>query len=230
MNQHTYFTAFGTPAVDAEKKTMTRVAMLQQGLVRGHDVWADELFVDQLVELGNQNEAGVKLRFGHPPLCQDAIGTEIGLAKNWRKEGDTAYADLEFIETPENAKKIAHIFALAETAPHLVGNSIEFECEFRTDDEGEIEYEKVEDKKYPKIGCKSLSGTAIVSDPAATPGLFSAQQRLDSKLVSKWLSENRKSIVELFKANPGLHELAMGLCFEVEGVPVEQVLAHIKGE
>jgi hypothetical protein len=225
---HTSFTAFGEPVVSAERKTLTRVAMLTAGPVRGHQNWTDEQFLSDLARLGQSAEHGIKVRFGHPPMCQDAIGTELGVARNWRVEGDTVFADIEFIETPENAKKIAHLLAFAEDAPYHIGNSIEFLEQIPTDEDGNPYMVEYEGKEWLKTGIAELHGTAIVSDPAATNGVFSAQRRLEQRQVATWLSQNRLSVVEMLRANPDLHSLAMEVCLEAEGVSPDEIFSAIK--
>jgi hypothetical protein len=208
----------GFAAVDPQAKTLTGVVMCRVGPAYGHGEWVDQLFIDKLVELGQSSQLGIKVRFGHPPMCQDAIGTELGLAHNWRVDGERALADLTFIETPENAKKIAHIIKYAAEAPHTMGNSIEFCYENRKDEEGEDETYEHEGHALALITPTKLTGTAMVSDPAATEGVFTAQKRLDAGLARKWLASNRGELVAMLAASPELNELVVSACMEAAGV------------
>jgi hypothetical protein len=118
--------------------SLTNVAICTTGEARGHGVWADEAFLRELVRQGNAAPHGVKARYGHPPLGQDAIGTELGRFRRWRLVHRAALstewgypvwqavADLEFVRTPENEGAIGHVVALATADPALIGASVEF--------------------------------------------------------------------------------------------------------
>jgi hypothetical protein len=56
------------------------VAVMTKGKVKDDRAWTiDDTTLDQIVLAGNaQSSAGVKSRFGHPPLFADGIGTFWG--------------------------------------------------------------------------------------------------------------------------------------------------------
>lgn len=121
-------------SVDREALTLHDVQITLEGEAKGHDVWLDRAFCEACAEQGNKmGDAGVKVRFGHPAMCSDAIGTYLGRAKNFRvvdftrkETGDLAAGVIADIELDANADRTDWILNMAESAPDTFGQSIVF--------------------------------------------------------------------------------------------------------
>ena len=62
--------------VDKENEVLHGVQITLEGEAKGHGVWLDRAFCEAVAEQGNaMGDAGVKVRFGHPAMCSDALGT-----------------------------------------------------------------------------------------------------------------------------------------------------------
>lgn len=72
-------------SVDKENEVLHGVQITLEGEALGHGVWLDREFCEAIAAAGNATgDVGVKIRYGHPAMCSDAIGTELGRAKNFR--------------------------------------------------------------------------------------------------------------------------------------------------
>ena len=72
-------------SVDKENEVLHGVQITLEGEALGHGVWLDREFCEAIAVAGNATgDVGVKIRYGHPAMCSDAIGTELGRAKNFR--------------------------------------------------------------------------------------------------------------------------------------------------
>ena len=100
---HARFRATYTPAdladairvgeVDRDTETLHGVQICVAGEARGHDIWMDETFIAAVADAGNAaGPAGIKVRFGHPAMCSDALGTYLGRATHFRV-GEVVRAD-----------------------------------------------------------------------------------------------------------------------------------------
>ena len=150
------------------------VVVCQTGEARGHGVWIDRHFVEALIAEGNHQRRGLKARFGHALPGKDPVGSEIGRFRQFRLiyDGDrssamghecwSAIADLHLSPTALNASAIAHLTALAETDPGLLGASIEFRPGVPTGGENPW--------GLPHETLAELFAIAITSDPACVDG------------------------------------------------------------
>ena len=85
---------------DKYKGVIRGFAVMTQGNVKDMRGWEiDETTLSQIVEVGNKVQLGLKSRFGHPNMSSTALGTFTGRAKNFRKDGDIARADLFISKT-----------------------------------------------------------------------------------------------------------------------------------
>lgn len=180
-------------AVDREALTLHDVQITLEGEAKGHDVWLDRAFIEACAEQGNKmGEAGVKVRFGHPGMCSDALGTYLGRAKNFRvvdftrkETGEPAAGVIADIQLDANADRTEWILNMAESAPDTFGQSIVFTySDFKVKDaegaeflrsayENENEwFEHSADGKVYVVMDKLL-GTDFTDSPAATDGVFS---------------------------------------------------------
>ena len=65
--------------VDKENEVLHGVQITLEGEAKGHGVWLDRAFCEDVADAGNSmGDAGVKVRFGHPAMCSDALGTYLG--------------------------------------------------------------------------------------------------------------------------------------------------------
>lgn len=180
-------------AVDREALTLHDVQITLEGEAKGHDVWLDRAFIEACADQGNKmGEAGVKVRFGHPGMCSDALGTYLGRAKNFRvvdftrkETGEPAAGVIADIQLDANADRTEWILNMAESAPDTFGQSIVFTyADFKVKDaegaeflrsayENENEwFEHSADGKVYAVMDKLL-GTDFTDSPAATDGVFS---------------------------------------------------------
>jgi len=162
-------------------------AVMTQGHVKDMRGWEiDETTLSQIVEAGNKSQLGLKSRFGHPNMSSTALGTFTGRAKNFRKDGDIARADL-FIsktayETPDG-DIASYVLDLAEKDPEAFGTSVVL---------GEFDLEYTDEKKNkdgkdlpPKLRVSSLMAVDVVDDPAANDGMFNKHFNASVELSAK---------------------------------------------
>ena len=120
--------------VDRETRTLHDVQITLEGEAKGHGVWLDRQFCEDVAKAGNEmGEAGVKVRFGHPAMCSDAIGTYLGRATNFRvvdvtrrESGEKAAGVIADVALDEHADRTEWIMNMSESAPDTFGQSIVF--------------------------------------------------------------------------------------------------------
>lgn len=172
---------------DKYKGVIRGFAVMTQGNVKDMRGWEiDETTLSQIVEAGNKSQLGLKSRFGHPNMSSTALGTFTGRARNFRKDGDIARADL-FIsktayETPDG-DIASYVLDLAEKDPEAFGTSVvlgEFDLEY-------ADKEKNKDGKDlpPKLRVSSLMAVDVVDDPAANDGMFNKHFNASVELSAK---------------------------------------------
>ena len=158
----------------------------------GHEMWVDEKMVEQVVELGNANQQGLKARFDHPNPCASSMGTAVGRFKNFRKDGIQARADLHLHDSAAdspNGNYRKYILNLAAEDPEAFATSIVF----RQAEAYEPQTEDYKDKDpedpffYPHARIKSLTHCDVVDEGAANEGLFGRPDYL-AEQAEKFLS------------------------------------------
>ena len=128
--------------IDAEKEVLHDVQITLEGEAKGHGIWLDRTFCEDVAAQGNQTgEVGLKVRYGHPAMCSDAIGTELGRAKNFRVvdvertiDGQTVkcagvVADIHLLKSAHSAPQgdiAKHVLETAKEDPGQFGQSIVF--------------------------------------------------------------------------------------------------------
>jgi len=128
--------------IDAEKEVLHDVQITLEGEAKGHGIWLDRKFCEAVAEQGNATgDVGVKTRYGHPAMCSDAIGTELGRAKNFRVvdfertvDGKTVkcagvVADVYLLKSAHAAPQgdiAKHVLETAKEDPGQFGQSIVF--------------------------------------------------------------------------------------------------------
>ena len=158
--------------IDKELGIIKGIKICQPGEAKGHNIKLNTAFIEKVVKLGNESQAGVKARFGHPNICSTALGTYLGRYKNFRINDAVAYADLHLDKSAKKSPKgnlFEYVLELAETNPDMFGASIAFKA-----GKPIIEFETIggEKKEIRYATIKSLHACDMVDDPAATDGLF----------------------------------------------------------
>lgn len=189
--------------IDREAGMISSIVILQEGKDKASCLW-DTTALGQIVTLGNAQAQGVKSRFGHPNLCDSAMGSYIGRFKNFRVDmlpessmGDAkgqlmaVYADLYLDNTakalPGKGNVYKYILDMAESNSDMFGNSIHYlpdkpANKNETDSTGAeviVRYERV----------KSLIASDLVDSPCATNSLFNDTTDLATR-VTEFLEDN----------------------------------------
>jgi HK97 family phage major capsid protein len=175
--------------VDAESRVIRGFAVITAGVeALGHGEFIDDTFAQQVVSAGNHSEKGVKVRFTHPGLSADGLGTMLGRAQRFRLRDGRVLADLHFIDAasdaPERGDIAGYVMKLAEEAPEHFGASIVFSPDLgamekfslgNLNEEGEFESpDERNTRNLPHSRLSRLWATDIVDEPAANPaGMFS---------------------------------------------------------
>lgn len=197
------------------------IAVMTKGNVKDYREWEiDDMTLDQIVACGNEHKnMGLKSRFGHPNMSTTALGTFLGRAKNFYKDGDVARADL-FIsktayETPEG-DLASYVLGLAEKDPDAFGTSVvlgELDLEYRLDEKGKKKTDEKGNDLPPCLRVISLMAVDVVDDPAANNGMFGkffntgvelsaqATKFLDNLLNNPEALDYVISFLERFKVN-----------------------------
>ncbi len=128
--------------IDTENEVLHNVQITLEGEALGHGVWLDREFCDAVAEQGNATgDVGLKVRYGHPAMCSDAIGTELGRVKNFRVvdierdvDGEKVQAagviaDVHLLKSAHSAPQgdiAKHVLETAKEDPKQFGQSIVF--------------------------------------------------------------------------------------------------------
>lgn len=129
-------------SINTEKEILHGVRITLEGEALGHGIWLDREFCTAVAEQGNATgDVGLKVRYGHPAMCSDALGTELGRAKNFRVvdfkrtvDGSEVtcagvIADVYLLQAAHSAPQgdiAAHVIAMAKEDPKQFGQSIVF--------------------------------------------------------------------------------------------------------
>ena len=193
------------------------VSVCSAGEAKGHGVHLDEEFLDDVVRLGNEKpRVGVKMRFGHPNMCSTALGTFLGRAKNFRRDGLTVKADAFISDTAKetpNGDLHSYVFDIAEKEPDMFGTSIVFTPgdHYKRDEKG-VKYKYSWDagawvdadgneKERGMLSLETfveiekLHADDFVDDPATNDGLFS-QSSIASE-ITEHLDNNPEQLQSL---------------------------------
>ena len=129
--------------IDTENEVLHGVQITLEGEARGHGVHLDREFCEAVAAAGNATgDVGLKVRYGHPAMCSDAIGTELGRAKNFEvrdiervtESGEHVtvagvFADVEILKSAHSAPQgdiAKHVLEVAAEDPSQFGQSIVF--------------------------------------------------------------------------------------------------------
>ncbi len=210
--------------IDAEAGIIHDVVMVEEGPAKGHGVHLDADFVENLVAYDRANfaERGVKARLGHPDMCSNAQGTQLGFFRNIRKrkQGDKmqAIGDLHLLDaadlSPSKPNARAWALQMAAEAPDFFMSSIVFLGSGYYQRKGNNHKKPVlEEADYDAelplfVEFDAENGAAhfntdLVADGAATSSLFStgANPHLFVSRVHEFLDENPE-VFQFAQANP----------------------------
>lgn len=194
----------GAEALDKDAEVLTGVAVVTEGPTNDKRFTLDAAFLDAVVEQGNAMKMGAKVRFGHPNMCSNSLGTYLGRAKNFRRDGQIVRADIHFSETSHHAPGGdlgGYIMELAATEPDMFGTSIVFERgeELASKRDGSDE----SDEAPPVITCGQLLAVDVVDDPAANKGLYGEQFSSDTlaEQVTEFL-DSHPEVMEILSKQP----------------------------
>ena len=194
--------AIAPGAVDRENRIIRGFAVVEAGEARTHERMIDGTTLDKVVELGNGLSSGVKMRFGHPNMSDDALGKFAGRAKNFRRDGQRVLADAHFdpsafIQSPQMAE---HIFVRAESDAASFGTSLDLKMtlEKRLNSDGTPQKDSEGNDLLPLVRPTELFASDFVDSPAATTALFSGTNVV--------LSEEATQILDTVLARPDATE------------------------
>jgi len=200
--------------------------VISKGKMNEEDVrgWEfDDESLDQIIEMGNANKMGVKSRFGHPNMSNTALGTFLGRAKNFRKDGDIVRADLYFDSTAyktPNGDLGNYVLDLAESDPGAFGTSIVFlyELEYRLEKDGTRKKNKEGKEMPPLVRFTKLFASDVVDNPAANKSMF-GQFFSDSVKPSAEMT----SFLDRFLQNPDAINMAASFLqkYQVNGESID---------
>ncbi len=213
--------------IDEENEVLHDVQITLEGEALGHGVWLDREFCEAVAAAGNATgDVGLKVRYGHPSMCSDAIGTELGRAKNFRVvdfERDVdgqkvkcagVIADVYMLKSAHSAPQgdlVAHVMAIAKEDPSQFGQSIVFTyADFKsTDKDGNAikcsEFDEPreffdaagENKIFAVLG--KLHGSDFTDTPAATDGIFSTGTLAEE---AEQMLDEHPQILEVLEKSP----------------------------
>ena len=194
--------------VDASNGVIKDVAIVTAGEAKGHGIFLDQSFVEDVVRMGNEFPQGVKCRFGHPTLSNEALGTYLGRFKNFRVKQDKAIGDLyldDVAKQSPNGDLYSWITAMAAKNPDQFGTSIIF-----IPDESyqviEGERKPVSDDDAPVYATiKELCAADLVDEPAANDeGLFSSTRFNADKFAVRLTEflDNNPDVWKFIDRNP----------------------------
>ncbi len=158
---------------DAGSKVLYGAQVAMLGEAKGHGFELDSTSLDQIVALGNAQPKGVRVRFGHPSLCTPALGTYLGVRKNFTRDGKYVRADLYMSEAADPAKA-KHVLDMAEHAPDHIGNSVVVSGDLvdQLDENGKPAKDADGNALMQVLRVTALEAVDVVDQPAAGDGMF----------------------------------------------------------
>ena len=190
--------------IDTENEVLHDVQITLEGEALGHGIWLDRQFCEDVAAAGNATgDVGLKVRYGHPAMCSDAIGTELGRAKNFRVvnvereiEGEKVQAagvvaDVHLLKSAHSAPQgdiAKHVLETAKEDPKQFGQSIVFtyaDWVVKDADGNRHSYKEEVSEPYAKW-CKENPDADIADCWAKSDELFKAwkDQSADGKVYA----------------------------------------------
>lgn len=176
-------TAPAPQSIDADAGVIRGVSAMQAVEALGHGMTIDATTLEQVAALGNAaGGKGIKVRFGHPGACDNALGTMVGHATNFRVAGDKVLNDITLSESASVSPKgnlRAYLLKLAQENPRDFGMSVVIKAKraWKLAAGGEAISDKRPDNAVgdlPFARVQELKAVDFVDEPAANrDGLFS---------------------------------------------------------
>lgn len=211
--------------VKTEEGIIKNVHVVTEGEAKGHFVWLNKKFIEEVVMQGKSATSGMKVRFGHPNMSSTALGTYLGRLKNFRlrqvenefydpddknsnKLKSIAIADIHLDKSakkspsnsPEN-NPYDYVLELANTNPDMFGLSIVFTNNGYEEKRKSTKNEFGEVVEFDQIKLKKLHGADVVDEPAANERLFHSGTFAES--ATEFLDDNPE-VYDLIYENPDI--------------------------
>lgn len=154
--------------IDVEKGIIYGVKMIQKGPVRDkRGLVVTEQTMEQVLQMAQAEENGVKARYGHPPKPgENMLNNFLGRWKDFRRDGDLIRSDLHLAKTafkmPQLGDVGGYILELTQVDPSALGVSIY--GPFADDFDGK------------NILLRKIIAFDIVDEPAGTDGGMLSQR------------------------------------------------------
>lgn len=132
--------------IDRQNAILRGVTAMQAGVEAiGHGCQADLQTLYTLATMGNANPKGIRGRFGHPAISENATGKQVQVAKNFRVEGNNLVHDSHLLQTARKSPvftqdPVEFLLDLAEKTPTEFGESVVIEADlvWTLDDGSEV--------------------------------------------------------------------------------------------
>jgi hypothetical protein len=154
--QNSYFAAIAGGQIDTEAGIIRGVAVVTEGVAKGHGVFIDAETIRQVKACAETYAGGLKVKMNH----SGGAGDIVGFLREFRIDGTKLLADLHLLTTTPHR---GYVLEIAKTIPDTFGLSIAFAGVS----------EKQGGKNFAR--CTEIFSADLVDEPAANPsGLFDA--------------------------------------------------------
>lgn len=114
--------------VDKQNSTVHGVIAMQVGEALGHGVFADATTLQLARVLSNAADDGIRGRFGHPGMSENATGKKLMRGRNFRIDGDNLRFDMHMLESARKSPvfgqdPVEYVLAVADLEPTELGMS-----------------------------------------------------------------------------------------------------------
>lgn len=168
--------------VDREAGIIRGASAMQAVEALGHGCVIDATTLAQVIALGNAAEGGVKVRYTHPGICGDGLGSYLGRMRDFRMKGDKVVGDIHLSRSaaasPEGNLR-DYVLTLAAEDPGAFGMSVVVEGPRVWVAADGAEYAADQGKPtsivaaLPTLRVTALCAVDVVDEPAANrDGMF----------------------------------------------------------
>lgn len=183
-----------TIGVDRDKGVIRGYVVAEKGIFKDRRGEFTDKSLSEVVRLGNERKAGLKVRFTHPNSSNDGLGKYLGRAKDFRLDGDLVRADLHFGKTAQKTPSgnlAEYVMSLAEEDPDAFASSLVLESEkkYRRDEDGAFERDEMGEVLPPVWIPQRLHASDVVDTGAATNSFLSADNAQPAELATEYLDE-----------------------------------------
>lgn len=209
--------------LEVSKNIIKSVSIASLGEAEGHNLWIDDVFLNQLKEFGIKNKE-IRCNFTH---CsnEDSVINYLGKIQNFnivdnKCVGDLVVSDVA-AKNPVKGDLAGYVLGLADEAPDALGLSIKFSHDLQSEAEF-IRANSVDGvfkspdtnnvNNFPHARLGELVSIDIVGEPACNNGLFNKKV----KIVENLEKENKNQMNELERFKLLKDEFKNDLNFAVE--------------